>query len=284
MPTITRTVKGKTTKVPAQPKSRQPSSTTVARGRNETPRLASSRKAEKAVKTAESNGHGVYQRHEYKKMNVRDIVRRIKDGETLGSIKDDYGALAKIRVALAKAGYDTKGKKFVVEPIRGSGVALAKRVAKQRENNQPWYVLEMATGKTEAQIRALLTEHGYDHLTYGRVRKDGQIIGNVNGKTSTGLPPAIVKANRANAATAKAATAKAPRGRGRPAALATAKTVGKVDAQKATKTKTGARKTAEATARARRSAPATKSKATPSPAPKRTVKRRRGAADPSLAD
>jgi hypothetical protein len=288
----------KRTPAKAAVKSRQPSSTTVARG------VAKSQKTRAAKPVpAASNGNGrVYTRHEYLPMKPRDIVRRIKAGESFGEVAPDYGSLQKVRTALAEFGYDTKGQKFAVEPIKGSGVALAKRIARAREANRPWYELEIATGKTQVALKELLVANGYAHLTEGRIRKDGSPTGNVNGKGTTGPSKATTRVNRARAAAANASTAKtptkttptkttakAPVKRGRPAKVAEApapKRTRKVAT--GTAVKVAAPKTAsKSPARARTRPAAAKSNVTPiataKRGPKRVSRRKVAAADPSVA-
>jgi uncharacterized protein (DUF433 family) len=280
----------KRTPAKAAVKSRQPSSTTVARG------VAKSQKTRAAKPVPE-----------YLPMKPRDIVRRIKAGESFGEVAPDYGSLQKVRTALAEFGYDTKGQKFAVEPIKGSGVALAKRIARAREANRPWYELEIATGKTQVALKELLVANGYAHLTEGRIRKDGSPTGNVNGKGTTGPSKATTRVNRARAAAANASTAKtptkttptkttptkttakAPVKRGRPAKVAEApapKRTRKVAT--GTAVKVAAPKTAsKSPARARTRPAAAKSNVTPiataKRGPKRVSRRKVAAADPSVA-
>jgi phosphoglycolate phosphatase-like HAD superfamily hydrolase len=103
---------------------------------------------------------------------VKDIVRQLKAGTTMTDIRAEFGQGAKIRKALTEAGYNTKGEKIEVEAINGSGKTLATRVARAREAGKAWYSLEIATGKSETQLKDLLTEHGFGELAEGRVIKD----------------------------------------------------------------------------------------------------------------
>jgi hypothetical protein len=156
----------------AKPKSRTPDPVKTARG------VARSQKSKAAEPTRTRN--------EYAEMNVPAIVKRLKAGETMTVIREEYGPGPKIRAALMEAGYNTKGEKVEVSEIKGSGAALAKRVARQREAGIAWYALAIATGKTETALKDLLVEHGYENLAEGRVKisESDKAVATAKGKRS----------------------------------------------------------------------------------------------------
>jgi hypothetical protein len=110
-----------------------------------------------------------------KAIDVKDVIKRLKAGETMTSLRSDYGAGTPIRRALLAAGYNTKGERVEAETIstNGGAKATAKRIAAARQDNWPWYRIETATGLTETQLREMLSDNGYADLVTGRVPKGG---------------------------------------------------------------------------------------------------------------
>jgi hypothetical protein len=110
-----------------------------------------------------------------KAIDVKDVIKRLKAGETMTSLRSDYGAGTPIRRALLAAGYNTKGERVEAETIstNGGAKATAKRIAAARQDNWPWYRIETATGLTETQLREMLSDNGYADLVTGRVPKTG---------------------------------------------------------------------------------------------------------------
>lgn len=109
--------------------------------------------------------------------DVDKLVPKFKShltgGGTMKALKAEYGFSSDvpIREALARAGFDSKGKKLDVEPITGSGASLAKKVAKARRDGDAWYILALRTGKSESDLKALLGEHGHADEASGRSYK-----------------------------------------------------------------------------------------------------------------
>lgn len=102
---------------------------------------------------------------------VPAIVAKLQSGVTMTAIRAEYGAGPAIRQALWSSGYNTKGEKYTVAPIKGSNPkVLAKRVAEARIQGDSWGHLQLATGKDQDELKALLAKHGYaGELTEGRV-------------------------------------------------------------------------------------------------------------------
>jgi hypothetical protein len=145
----------------------------------------------------------------YAEMNVPAIVKMLKAGETMTTVRARYGQGAKIRKALAEAGYNTKGEKVEISEIKGSGAVLAKRVAAQREAGVAWWSLELATGKSETVLRELLNDHGYSALAAGRVVQEREAPAPRPRKAAA--KPAAKSTARKTAPKAKATTSAAKR-------------------------------------------------------------------------
>lgn len=94
--------------------------------------------------------------------NVQKIAKALRGGATMKSQKAEFGVSddGPIRKALAKAGFDSKGGKLEVAKIDASKAAGKKAVVKARSEGTPWYVLEIATGLTEGQLRTIVSEAG----------------------------------------------------------------------------------------------------------------------------
>jgi hypothetical protein len=85
-------------------------------------------------------------------------------------IRAQYGAGVTIRRALSRVGYNTKGQQVTIGSTKGSNAkVLAKRVADRRNAGAAWWRLEMETGKSMDELKALLTQHGYETVATGRV-------------------------------------------------------------------------------------------------------------------
>lgn len=98
------------------------------------------------------------------------IVPRLQAGETMTSIRAEFGTGATIRRALMRIGYNTKGQKAEVAKTTGNKAqVLAKRVAARREAGASWDRLAMETGKNQDELKELLSKHGFASLAEGRV-------------------------------------------------------------------------------------------------------------------
>lgn len=104
---------------------------------------------------------------------VPAFKKHLTGGGTMKALKAEHGFSSDvpIREALARAGFDSKGKALNVEKITGSGASLAKKVAKARRDGDAWYILALRTGKTESELKALLSEHGHTEEASGRAYK-----------------------------------------------------------------------------------------------------------------
>lgn len=104
---------------------------------------------------------------------VPKFKSHLTGGGTMKALKAEHGFSSDvpIREALARAGYDSKGKKLTIEEITGSGKKLATAVAKERRGGEAWYILALRTGKSESELKSLLAEHGFDEEASGRAYK-----------------------------------------------------------------------------------------------------------------
>jgi len=99
-----------------------------------------------------------------------DIAKMRKAGKSWDEVQSEHGVNAIVgRKLLAAAGYDAKGNQASAEKITGSGKSLANKVAKERKGGAAWYALALRTGKSEAELKALLEEHGHGGVATGRV-------------------------------------------------------------------------------------------------------------------
>jgi hypothetical protein len=94
--------------------------------------------------------------------NVEKIAKALKGGATMKSQKEAYGVSddGPIRKALAVAGYDSKGAALSVEKFNAGNAAGKKRVVKERQGGTAWYILEIATGLSESELRAIVADAG----------------------------------------------------------------------------------------------------------------------------
>lgn len=96
---------------------------------------------------------------------VAAIAKRLSGGGKMKAEKERYGVSADtgIVIALYKAGFDSKGADLPASrtaAISGTGAALAKKLIAERSNGTPWYELSARTGKTEGELRKLVTDNG----------------------------------------------------------------------------------------------------------------------------
>lgn len=121
-----------------------------------------------------SSGRAAKRSHDDLLKLVPAIVKARKSGDNWDTIQKDHGVNAIVaRKLLAEKGYNAKGEALEVEEIKGSGKALAKRVATARRSGKAWHVLAIATGRSEADLRGLLEEHGYKEEASGRAYASG---------------------------------------------------------------------------------------------------------------
>lgn len=127
------------------------------------------KKAAGAVKAAKANGGNRRTAADIDKL-VPQFKKHLTGGGTMKALKAEHGFSSDvpIREALARAGYDSKGKKLSLDEITGSGKKLATAVAKERRNGEAWYILALRTDKTEAELKKLLAEHGFNDEASGR--------------------------------------------------------------------------------------------------------------------
>jgi len=94
--------------------------------------------------------------------DVHKIAKSLKGGAKMKDVRAEYGfgSGGPIRSELAKEGYDSKGGQIELPTLPKGGNALAKALVKQREAGVPWYTLEIATGKSEADLREIVEEEG----------------------------------------------------------------------------------------------------------------------------
>jgi hypothetical protein len=100
---------------------------------------------------------------------VPQFVKSLKAGDTMRSLKAEHGFSddGPIRQALARAGYDSKGQKLELPTVKATpaGVKAA------RNAGHAWYIIALATDKSEAEVKALAKKSGMD--VTGRVRVGG---------------------------------------------------------------------------------------------------------------
>lgn len=137
-----------------------------------TRKAASSKAAPKKAAAAKSTSE---RRTHYDLLKlVPDIVKLRKAGSSWDAIQASHGVNAVVaRKLLAEKGFNPKGESTEIPKITGSGAALAKKVAKARSEGIAFYTLALATGKTDAELKALLEEHGFAEAT-GRTYRKGE--------------------------------------------------------------------------------------------------------------
>jgi hypothetical protein len=126
-------------------------------------------KATKAT-AAKASGNGRVKRtqEDVDKM-VPAFRKHLQGGGTMRDLKTEYGFSddGPIRQALARAGFDSKGNKLELPTVAGTG----KSIRKAREAGHAWYVIALATGKTEAEVKSLAEQAGMN--VAGRVHVGG---------------------------------------------------------------------------------------------------------------
>lgn len=104
-----------------------------------------------------------------------EILPALQAGETMTSLRAQYGPSEKIRQAARRAGYATtndarRGEQtFSPISVKGAGKAVAKRIATARQAGCSFNHISLRTGKDVAELKTLLRQHGYTDLANGRV-------------------------------------------------------------------------------------------------------------------
>ncbi len=100
---------------------------------------------------------------------VPQFRKHLQAGGTMRELKTEHGFSddGPIRKALARAGYDSKGGKLELPKVAGTG----KSIRAAREAGHAWYTIALATGKTEAECKALAEQAGMN--VAGRVHVGG---------------------------------------------------------------------------------------------------------------
>lgn len=96
---------------------------------------------------------------------VEEFVAHLTGGGTMRALKQKVGVSADtgIREALYRAGYDSKGNAHGIEENDKATLTPAKLrdfLVKERGEGAAWYVLSYRTGKTESEIKAIISEAG----------------------------------------------------------------------------------------------------------------------------
>ncbi len=136
--------------------------------------------------------------------DVHKIAKDLQGGTKMKDVRAEYGfgSGGAIRAELAKNGYDSKGGTITLPTLPTGAKSLAKALVREREAGVPWYTLEIASGKTEAELREIVEEQGGPT---GRVYRQ-------NGATESERRPAIGKDGKGEKEPAKKGGVK--RGRG----------------------------------------------------------------------
>lgn len=108
------------------------------------------------------------------------IAAKLQKGTKMKEIKAEYGLSddGPVRIALINSPsgpFNAKGVKTEYPAIKATGANLAKRLIKEREQGVAWYVLAFQTGKTEAELKAIVKEAGGD--VSGRTYAKGATAG-----------------------------------------------------------------------------------------------------------
>lgn len=100
---------------------------------------------------------------------VPQFRKHLQAGGTMRELKSehDFSDDGPIRQALARAGYDSKGNKLELPKVAGTG----KSIRAAREAGHAWYVIALATGKSEAECKQLAESAGMN--VAGRVHVGG---------------------------------------------------------------------------------------------------------------
>lgn len=100
---------------------------------------------------------------------VPAFVKHLKGGGTMRALKEEHGFSddGPIRQALARKGYDSKGSKLALPDVTNT----PKGVAAARKAGHAWYIIALALGKTEAEVKAMAEKAGVS--TSGRTYVGG---------------------------------------------------------------------------------------------------------------
>jgi phosphoglycolate phosphatase-like HAD superfamily hydrolase len=170
---------------------------------------AKTKAAPKATAAKSTKGSMATERLSYadKLAMVPEVVKKLKSGVPFSQIRQEYASTG-LRRALAEKGYDTSGNKIEQETISTSGgaAATAKRIAKARQDGMAFFKIELATGKTRAEIVSLLEENGFADLAHGHVSSEDEVPAKrAPAKTKAAAPKAKAAPAKKSAATVKAA-------------------------------------------------------------------------------
>lgn len=100
---------------------------------------------------------------------VPQFVKHLKGGGTMRDLKTEHGFSddGPIRQALARAGKDSKGNSLELPKVANTG----KSVAAARKAGHAWYIIALALGKTETEVKDMAEKAGADIV--GRVHVGG---------------------------------------------------------------------------------------------------------------
>ena len=100
---------------------------------------------------------------------VPEFVKHLKAGGTMRALKTEHGFSddGPIRQALARKGYDSKGNKLELPAVTNT----PKGVAAARKAGHAWYIIALALGKTESEVKEMAEKGGAD--VSGRIHVGG---------------------------------------------------------------------------------------------------------------
>jgi hypothetical protein len=121
--------------------------------------------AAKPAAKAKSNGGKTRRTAEDVRKLVPQFKKHLQGGGKMKELKAEHGFSddGPIRQALYLEGFDSKGNDLPAgshDKISATGKALATRLVKERGEGTPWYALAHRTGKSEAELRAIVEEAG----------------------------------------------------------------------------------------------------------------------------
>jgi hypothetical protein len=113
--------------------------------------------AEKPAETKASNGKTRRSQEDIDKL-VPQFVKHMKGGGKMRELKEQFGFSddGPIRQAMARAGYDSKGGDLTLPAVPNT----PKGVAKARADGHAWYIIGLALGKSEADVKAMAEKAG----------------------------------------------------------------------------------------------------------------------------
>jgi hypothetical protein len=91
------------------------------------------------------------------------IAKRLQGDGKMKDEKARYGLSSDVAIvkALARKGFNSKGGELDVPEIGNVDKAAGKKaLVKARTEGTPWYVLELATGKSESELKTIVEEAG----------------------------------------------------------------------------------------------------------------------------